>query len=71
MRRVQDFQQVAVGLAVALALSASRAAAADPAASMLGRPAPPFRLTDVQSGKSVSLEDMRGRTVVLHFGASW
>jgi peroxiredoxin len=38
---------------------------------MLGRPAPSFRLTDVLSGKAVSLEDMRGRTVVLHFGASW
>lgn len=32
---------------------------------------PPFRLTDVLSGKTVALEDLRGRTVVLHFGASW
>lgn len=71
MRRVQDFQPVAVVFALAAVLCGDRAGAADPAASMLGRPAPSFRLTDVLSGKTVSLEDMRGRTVVLHFGASW
>jgi cytochrome oxidase Cu insertion factor (SCO1/SenC/PrrC family) len=73
MRRIQDSRPVALALvsALALALSATPAAAADPAASMLDRPAPSFRLTDVRSGKTVSLEDMRGRTVVLHFGASW
>jgi hypothetical protein len=57
-----------LGLALALA---GVAAGADPAASMVGRPAPPFRLTDVLSGRTVSLEDMRGRIVVLHFGTSW
>jgi hypothetical protein len=71
MRRGDSSRPVTVVLALALALSAGRARATDPAASMLGRPAPSFRLTDVQSGKTVSLEDMRGRTVVLHFGASW
>jgi hypothetical protein len=71
MPRVHDSRRAAFVLGLALAFSASRAAAADPAASMLGRPAPSFRLTDVLSGKAVSLEDMRGRTVVLHFGASW
>lgn len=61
-------------LAAALALvliSSGWSAAEDPAASMLGQPAPSFRLTDVLSGKTFSLEDLRGRTVVLHFGASW
>jgi hypothetical protein len=71
MPRVHDSRRAACVLGLALAVSASRAAAADPAASLLGRPAPSFRLTDVLSGKTVSLEDMRGRTVVLHFGASW
>jgi peroxiredoxin len=40
-------------------------------AALLGQPAPPFRLTDVLSGKTIALEDLRGRIVVLHFGASW
>jgi len=72
MRLVQAFRSAVVVVGLALALSAAgRANAADPAASMLDRPAPPFRLTDVRSGKTVSLEDMRGRLVVLHFGASW
>jgi hypothetical protein len=71
MRRLQDSRPVGLVSALALALSAAPVGAADPAGSMLGRPAPAFRLTDVRSGQSVSLEDMRGRTVVLHFGASW
>ena len=54
-----------------LAFTAGRAAVADPAASLIAKPAPAFRLTDVLSGKTVALEDLRGRTVVLHFGASW
>ena len=51
--------------------TAADAEAADPAAALVGRPAPPFRLTDVLSGKTYALEDLRGRTVVLHFGTSW
>lgn len=58
-------------VALALVLGASAAAAEDPAAAMIGQPAPSFRLTDVLSGRTVSLEDLRGKTVVLHFGASW
>lgn len=37
---------------------------------MAGEPAHPFRLPDLD-GRMVSLEEMRGRIVVLHFGASW
>ncbi len=37
---------------------------------MLGQPAPSFRLSDL-SGKPLALEDLRGRFIVLHFGASW
>lgn len=35
-----------------------------------GRPAPEFRLATM-SGDSLSLEDLRGRVVVLNFWASW
>jgi hypothetical protein len=58
-------------LLLALVLSGALAAATDPAAALIGQPAPPFRLRDVLSGKTMSLEDFRGKTVVLHFGASW
>ena len=59
-----------IGLALALAvmLAESAAGAEQP---MLGEPAPTFRLQDLLSGKTISLEDLRGRFVVLHFGASW
>ena len=58
-------------LSLGLVLTGGLAAATDPAASLIGQPAPPFRLTDVLSGKTMSLEDWRGTTIVLHFGASW
>jgi cytochrome oxidase Cu insertion factor (SCO1/SenC/PrrC family) len=71
MRRLARARFAVAGIALATTLAAGPAAAADPAAAMIGRPAPPFRLTDVLSGKTVALEDLRGRTIVLHFGASW
>jgi peroxiredoxin len=37
---------------------------------MLGEAAPDFRLSTLD-GESVGLADYRGKTVVLHFGASW
>ena len=37
---------------------------------MLRHRAPSFRLKDL-SGKAVSLEDLRGRFLVVHFTASW
>jgi len=54
-----------------LGLLGAWAAAEDPSVAMLGQPAPSFRLEDVRTGEIVSLEDFRGRFVVLHFGASW
>ena len=52
-------------------LLAVPARAAEPARQpMLGEPAPAFSLADLQ-GKTLSLADLRGRLVVLHFGASW
>jgi hypothetical protein len=59
----------AAGLALAMA-GGLRAQAESPQ-PMLGEPAPAFRLPDVRSGESLSLEDLGGRFVVLHFGASW
>ena len=58
-------------LAVAFAFAGPNAFAENPAAAMLDKPAPPFRLTDVLGGEEVSLEDLRGRIIVLHFAASW
>ena len=71
MRRPLVGRLVVPVFVATLVFSAGRAAAADPAASLIGKPAPAFRLTDVRSGQTVALEDLRGRTVVLHFGASW
>jgi cytochrome oxidase Cu insertion factor (SCO1/SenC/PrrC family) len=61
------------GLAGALAGLVAVPCAAVGAAGqpMIGEPAPPFRLTDLQTGQPLGLEDLRGKIVVLHFGASW
>jgi hypothetical protein len=47
-------------------------AAAQPVAAQpeVGGQAPAFSLSALD-GATVSLEDYRGRTVVLHFGAGW
>ena len=61
----------ALAVAVVLVSVGSVALAENPAAALLDQPAPPFRLPDVVSGEEVSLEDLRGRIIVLHFAASW
>lgn len=38
---------------------------------MIGKPAPPFSLKPVGGGEAVSLEALRGKTVVLNFWATW
>lgn len=48
----------------------SRAESTVPDHPMLGEPAPAFRLADVR-GDTLSLADLRGRYVVIHFGTSW
>ena len=58
-------------LALVLVSAGSNAWAENPAAALLDQPAPSFRLLDVVSGEEVSLEDLRGRIIVLHFAASW
>ena len=46
------------------------AVSAPRSAAMAGRPAPQFRLNDL-NGKSVSLASLRGNVVVLDFWATW
>lgn len=36
----------------------------------IGNPAPPFSLPTLD-GKTLSLSDLKGKLVVLHFGAGW
>jgi cytochrome c biogenesis protein CcmG, thiol:disulfide interchange protein DsbE len=38
---------------------------------LAGKPAPPFTLQTLDGGKAISLEQLRGRPVVLNFWASW
>jgi cytochrome c biogenesis protein CcmG/thiol:disulfide interchange protein DsbE len=54
-------------IGLALSLSTGTFAAEQP---MLGKPAPEFRLKDLD-GRALSLADLRGKLVVLHCGASW
>jgi hypothetical protein len=68
--KVQVTMSGTLPLALAASLVGSAAAAADRPQPMLGEPAPSFRLPDL-SGQTRSLEEWRGRLIVLHFGASW
>jgi cytochrome oxidase Cu insertion factor (SCO1/SenC/PrrC family) len=54
--------------ALAAALLAAPGEGAPP--PLLEKPAPHFALRGVD-GKTLSLADLRGKFVVLHFGASW
>jgi cytochrome c biogenesis protein CcmG/thiol:disulfide interchange protein DsbE len=38
---------------------------------LIGRPAPPFSLVPVGGGAPITLEGLRGKTVVLNFWATW
>jgi cytochrome c biogenesis protein CcmG/thiol:disulfide interchange protein DsbE len=57
-----------VAAALAAALLAAPGEGAPP--PLLEKPAPPFKLRGVD-GATLSLGDLRGKLVVLHFGASW
>jgi len=61
-----------MGFPVAAALAAALLAAPTEGAppSLFDQPAPPFKLRGVD-GATLSLGDLRGKLVVLHFGASW
>jgi hypothetical protein len=56
--------------ACALAVPPSGRPSGPEVPSLLGQAAPSFRLNNLDGG-TVSLEGLRGRFVVLHFGASW
>lgn len=63
----------AAAVFVLLGMFASTAGAQDSAVSshpMIGDQAPAFTLEEADGG-SLSLESLKGRYVVLHFGASW
>jgi len=59
---------VAATLAAAAAFLATAGEGAPP--PLLDKPAPAFRLRGVD-GATVPLGDLRGKVIVLHFGASW
>ncbi len=40
-------------------------------APLVGKPAPPFALTRLSDGQTVTLESLRGKPVVLNFWATW
>lgn len=61
---------VAVGLFVGL-LSYGFLQDGDLPSTLLGRPAPSFALTDMDTGQPVTLEEFRGKPVVLNYWASW
>ena len=57
-------------IAVAILFSMSVSSLAQETDSMLGQKAPTFTLTDI-SGKSYSLENSKGKFVVIHIAATW
>ena len=72
MKRVARYLAVAliVGLALVLTL-AFRRDPHDIRTGTVGKPAPAFTLPSLTDGTSVSLDQYKGRIVVLNFWASW
>jgi len=72
MRRIARY--TAVGLILGLALVLTLAFRRDPhdiRTGTVGRPAPAFTLPDLEGNGSISLDQYRGKVVVLNFWASW
>ncbi|HEY8808040.1 MAG TPA: TlpA disulfide reductase family protein [Candidatus Limnocylindria bacterium] len=72
MRRVARY--AAVALIVGLALTLTLAFRRDPhdiKTGTVGKPAPAFALPSLADGTTVSLDQYRGKVVVLNFWASW
>lgn len=72
MRRIARYAAVAVilGLAVVLTL-AFRRDPHDIKTGTVGKPAPAFALPSLSDGSTISLEQYRGKIVVLNFWSSW
>jgi cytochrome c biogenesis protein CcmG/thiol:disulfide interchange protein DsbE len=63
---------VVAGLAIYAATSFDGSTRSDPLSERTHRPAPGFSLPDLRSpGRMVSLEDLRGKDLVLNFWGSW
>ena len=56
-------------LGIVTAIHASSALALGP--EMIGKPAPAFRLQTIDGRSTISLEDCRGKVVIIDFWASW
>lgn len=56
--------------ALAAALLVAAAALAEMKHPWIGKAAPPFSLSTLE-GKKLALSDLKGKLVVLHFGAGW
>lgn len=65
---MRGLARLLVATALAAMVLAPAAEGAPP--SLLDQPAPAFRLRGVD-GTTLSLGDLRGKVIVLHFGASW
>ena len=68
--RLATLQGVAAAQSPSLEVTRARDALRTPPSAMLGKLAPKFTLRDVD-GKPVSLESLRGQTVLLDFWATW
>lgn len=65
-----------IGIAITLALVAVLflGLGKDPAhidSPLIGRPAPPFALKAIDSGKTIDIGQLRGKPVVMNFWATW
>ncbi|HEV2251110.1 MAG TPA: TlpA disulfide reductase family protein [Candidatus Limnocylindria bacterium] len=72
MRRIARY--VAVALIVGLALTLTLAFRRDPhdiRTGTVGKPAPAFALPSLTDGSTISLDQYKGKVVVLNFWASW
>jgi cytochrome c biogenesis protein CcmG/thiol:disulfide interchange protein DsbE len=72
MRRVARYAAVALILGLALTLTlAFRRDPHDIRTGTVGKPAPAFSAPSLSDGATISLEQYRGKIVVLNFWASW
>ncbi len=72
MRRVARYAAVALILGLALTLTlAFRRDPHDIRTGTVGKPAPAFAAPSLSDGATISLEQYRGKIVVLNFWASW